>query len=240
MSNKMAAQIAEDSISPTPQPYSTLCEKCHTWNDVAFLSFKSYVEDYYEAHAVEIHMHGACPTCEICAAVYTAAKTRLELERNEGRIYANALLARNLGPLFLDNQFTPGDRVDHSLTGESRLLVVIQISIYELAESSLAQVPSTVNNSCHEYKVCKDIGYRKVHELAPRFCLRHTKDVPTRLLGVDPWETPFFDVGLLKSWISSCEEIHSVETSPAMDDNDTRKSHWAINSTILSVCRELN
>lgn len=187
-------------------------------------------------------MHGTCPDCAICAAVYTAAKTRLEWERSEGRTYADSLIARNLGPLFLDNRFTPGDRVDRSRSGESRLLVAIHIMIYQLAGPSLAQVPSTPNSSCHEDQVFKDIGYRKVHELAPRFCLRHTKDVPTHLSGVDPWETPFFDVGLLKSWISSCEGIHSVETSPATDDNDARKSHWdgAINFINLCVCKELN
>lgn len=172
----MAAQIAEDFISPTSRLGLTLCEKCHTWNDVAFLSLKSELDDYYKAHAVDIPMHAACPDFAICAAVYTAAKTRLEWERNEGRTYAGSLLARNLGPLFLDNQFTPGDRIDHSQSDESRLLVVIHIRIYELAGSSLAQEPGTVNNSPHESKVCKDIGHRKVHELAPRFCLRHTKD----------------------------------------------------------------
>lgn len=219
----MAAQTAEDLTRPPTQPESTLCEKCHTWDDVVFISSRSQSQVYYESHAIVIPLHAACPECAICGAVYTAAKTRLNWEQNEGRIYTNPMVARNLGPIFMDSENTPVNRVDDLGHGESRLLVAIYIGIYELAELSLAAQQATANDSSHAFKPCKDISYQEVHRLAPRFQFRHTQDVPTRLSGVEPWESPFFDVDLLKSWISACESTHSMDSSTAPDHIHPRK-----------------
>lgn len=215
----MAARIAEDYNGDPVLPDSTLCEKCHTWNDVVFISSKSQSQVYYESHAVDIALDAACPDCAICGAVYTAAKARLDWEQNEGRTYANSLIARNLGPIFMDKENTSGNRVGDWRPGESRLSVSIYVGIYELTESSLAPEHGTANISSRGFKPCKDIGYQEVHRLVPRFQLRHTKDVPTRLLGVDPWESPFFDVDLLKSWICACESTHFVDPSPVPNAN---------------------
>lgn len=207
----MAAQTAEDLTRPPTQPDSILCEKCHTWNDVVLISSKSQSQVYYESHAIDIPLDAACPECAICGAVYTAAKTRLNWEQNEGRFYTKPLIVRNLGPTFMDSENTPGSRVDDWGYGESRMLVAIYIGIYELVESPLAAQPATAYGSSHAYKPCKDIGYQEVHRLAPRFQLRHTKDIPIRLSDMEPWESPFFDVDLLKSWISACETTHSMD-----------------------------
>lgn len=231
----MAAQTAESSTGSLVRSDSLLCEKCHTWNDVAFLSSKSQSKDYYGPHAVDIPLDAEYPDCAICGAVYTAAKTRIKWEQSEGRTYANSLIARNLGPVFKDNKFTLKERVDDSRPGESRLLVAIYVKIYELTESPLVPEARTASDSDYEPNADQKIEYRRVHRLAPRFCLRHTKDVPTRLSGVDPWEAPFFDVGLLKSWISACESIHSADPSSQLVDNDTCK----FDGRSLSFCRLL-
>lgn len=222
----MTARITEDLTESPQRPDLSLCEKCHTWNDVEFLSSESQFQiNYrYKMHAVDIPLHSACPDCTICRAVYVAAKTRLERQQSEGRIHPNSLVARNLGPLVMGNKSNLEGRIDNARLSESRLLVAIYIIIYELAESSLTQEPGTDNRSFHKSEVYRNIAYRKLHKLAPRFCLRHTKDVPTLLSGVEPWESPFFNVDLLKSWVSSSDRVHSVHPSPATADIDTCES----------------
>lgn len=222
----MAAWITGDLTDSPPRPDLSLCEKCQPWNDVEFLSSEPrfHLLDHYDVHIVDIPLHSACPDCAICRAVYVAAKTRLEWEQSEGRIHANSLVARNLGPLVMGNKSTLEDRIDDSRLGESRLLVTVYIIVYELAESSHTQEPGTGNSSFCKPNVYGNIPYLKYDKLAPRFCLRHTKKVPTHLSGVEPWETPFFNVDLLKNWVSSSERVHSVQPSPTTADNDTRES----------------
>lgn len=222
----MAARVIQDLTNSPPRPNLSLCENCHIWNDVEFLSSESQyqINNRYEADAVDIPLCSACPDCAICRAVYVAAKTRLDWEQNEGQIHANSLVARNLGPLVMGIKSTLEDRIDNSRLGESRLWVAIYIIIYELAEPSLTREPGTGNSSSYKSKVYGNIGYRKLHKLAPRFCLRHTKNIPTHLSAVEPWESPFFDVDLLKSWVSSCERGHSEHPSPTTADHDARES----------------
>lgn len=226
----MAARVIEDLTNSPPRPNLSLCENCHTWNHVEFLSSESQyqINNRYEAHAVDIPLCSACPDCAICRAVYVAAKTRLEWEQSEGQIHANPLVARNLGPLVMGNESTLEDTIDNSRLGESRLLVAIYIIIYELAEPSLnTQEPGMGNRLSYKCEAYRNIGYRKLYKLAPRFCLRHTKNIPTYLSGVEPWESPFFNVNLLKSWVSSYGCVHSVHPSPTTADNDTRESKRA-------------
>lgn len=242
----MAARITEDLIESPQRPDLSLCEKCHTWNDVEFLSSESQfkINYRYKVHVVDIPLHSACPDCAICRAVYVAAKTRLEWQQSEGRIHPNSLVARNLGPLVMSNKSNVEDRIDNARISESRLLVAIYIIIYELAESSLTQ-EHTDNHSSYKSEVHRNIAYRKLHKLAPRFCLKHTKDIPTHLSGVEPWESPFFNVDLLKSWVCSYERVHSVHPSPATADIDTRESEkgehqlYAINSMPSSIVKKL-
>lgn len=222
----MAARITEDITESPPRPDLSLCEKCHTWNDVEFLSSEpQYRINYrYEAQVVDIPLHSARPDCAICQAVYVAAETRLEWEQSEGRTHTNSLVARNLGPLVMGNKSTLEDRWDDSRLGESRLLVAMYIIIYELAESSLTRKPGTGDCSSSKSEAYRNIGYRELLKLAPRFCLRYTNNIPTHLTGVQPWESPFFNVNLLKNWVSSSERVHSVQPSPPTADNDTRES----------------
>lgn len=131
--------------------------------------------------------------------------------------FTSCLIAQYLGAIFKDSENTPGSRIDDWGHGESRLLVAIYIGIYELAESSLTAQPATANGSSHAFKSCKDTGYQEVHRLVPRFQLRHTQDAPVRLSGVCSWESPFFDVDLLKSLISACESTHCMDLSPVQD-----------------------
>lgn len=222
----MAARITEDLTECPPRPDLYLCEKCQPWNDVEFLSSVSQVRIFaqYERRAVDIPLYSGCPGCAICREVYVAARTRLDWEQSEGRIHANSLVARNLGPLVMGNKPTFEDRIDNSRLGESRLLVAIYIIIYELTESSTTQEPGTESRWSYKSEVYRNVGYHKLHRLAPRFCLKHTKNIPKRLSGVESWESPFFNVDLLKSWVSSCERVHSVHPSPTTADNDTRES----------------
>lgn len=234
----MAARITKDLTDSPPRPNLSLCENCHIWNDVEFLSSESQyqINDRYEAHTVDIPLCSTCPDCAICQAVYVAAKTRLEWEQNEGQIHANPLVARNIGPLVMGNKSTLEDRSDNSRLGESRLWVAIYIIIYELAEPSLTREPGTGSSLYYKSEVYEKVGYRKLHKLAPRFCLRHTKNIPTHLSAVEPWETPFFDVDLLKSWVSSCERIHSEHPSPTTADHDARESGKSERKLLFIKC----
>lgn len=187
----MAAKTTHGSINSTRGSGPLLCERCHIWNDVSLISSWRQLDEVYEEHAVDIALDATTdtPDCLICKAVYTAATTRLNWERSEGRNLGvgGLLVARNFGPVFLDNEFSREPRVDYSWRlPETRMRMIIYIKIYTLNEQNL------------------------VLELAPRFCLRHTKSSSTRLVGIEPWETPFFDISLIKSWIRKCDSFHTL------------------------------
>lgn len=180
---------ASSNSKKKPSPFNPLlCNKCQCWNDVGLLCSALMPEDgssYWHVR-FDIPLHTPPdPKCLICDAVFAAANARLAWERDQGRVYPEAIAASHRGPVFVDDHYSCGYRVDYSQSSEFRLWLIIYIEIRREGWG-----PSML-------------------DIAPRFCLRHSKAVPTQLISVEPWESPFFNIGLLKNWIHTCERNHT-------------------------------
>lgn len=155
-----------------------LCEKCQVWNNVALLSSYHQNHKFTDYFSLPALEESYVPKCLICDAVSAAVRTRLTCEREAGRVVPAPVRVFNLGPSFLDYKHTLEHRIDYSQPSESKMRMLIRINVADCLF------------------------------LAPRFCLRHTRTVPPQLFSVDPWESTFFDINLLRTWIRTCEEIH--------------------------------
>lgn len=192
----MDAPTVPDSRGFRSVPFNPLlCDKCQYWNDVEYLcsgpgNFISSGPGNFGIVKIPLHA-GLHPKCLICDAVYTAANARLTWERAQGRVDAGDFDAYSSGPYFLDNNKSAANRMNHWRSDGSRLRVVMEILIEQpLTSSGPTSLPSSWG-------------------IMLRFCVRYTPTSPTRLLSVGPWESPFFDIGLLRSWIHTCESIHT-------------------------------
>lgn len=178
-----------NSTFKKPQPLNPLlCDKCQCWNDVGLLcsalTDDEHESRWYDTFDISLHTRPN-PKCLICDAVFAAANARLTWERDQGRDYSEPFAASHSGPVFVDDHYSCGYRVPNSRSNEFQLRLIIYVEIKH-----------------------KGLGVSML-DVAPRFCLRFSKTMPTKLLSVDPWESPFFDIGLLKGWIHTCEGIHS-------------------------------
>lgn len=203
----MAASTVTDSRGFRSVPFNPLlCDKCQCWNDVEYLC-----SEPGRVSAVKIPLHvRSHPKCLICDAVFAAANARLTWERaQQGRFHAGNFSACSYGSYFLDNNKSASNRINDWRSDGFRLRLVIRFQI--------AEEPTI---------------FQTLLDMIPRFCLQYTPTSPTQLLSVGPWESPFFDIGLLKSWIHTCESIHTdLPLAPTHDGSSMSLSNEARRSS---------
>lgn len=204
--SRESGDISVDDSTVLPAPFNPLlCKDCQYWNDIALISSPdSYFEELlWESRNPNLPLCAGAkiPECLICNAVFVAAKTYINQDNVPDLVVARdgkPKIACNQGPAFGDDEYDRGHRVDYSRSAESRLRVFISIGIFKSENGE-------VNWDRHETNII------------PRLCLRYTKTVHTRLVGVEPWEDTFFDVGVLKSWIrtygNTCPDQPHTQTN---------------------------
>ncbi|KAF3767467.1 hypothetical protein M406DRAFT_69611 [Cryphonectria parasitica EP155] len=185
-------------------PNQQLCERCRPWDDLVSISsgINPLRLGYPIAGSVDSTLQSMLSNthCLVCQALSKAIQTRLAHEqRTDPNLNVHDVLILNYGPYFLHSgcheQASPDNgsggswMVDWSDPTCTRLRLIIKLDIFcSRGDDMLAPLYMT-----------------------PQFCLRHARSKPTMLIGVDPWEVPYFDTSLLRSWIHTCDGIHGHE-----------------------------
>lgn len=177
-----------DSLLTTPSsksPNPLLCNSCQPWktlvdgaNDINIL--------YCDGRDVEESRKKSCLVRE---AVKKAIN--LELKLDTGSNPSSVISVINSGPFFpqrflLEDSFN-SPRIEQFSNGELGIRLAMDIQICR-TESS---------------------GDTKDVRLTPRFLFRYSNmtDV-VMLVNIELWETPYFDVSIIKTWVQGCEALH--------------------------------
>lgn len=116
------------------------------------------------------------------------------------------IFVRNDGPYFLDagfgvsessfDQSLPnGISIDEDEPNVGKLRIILRLTI----------------GGSHERPQVNET----VVDFTPQLCLRFNATGSRHLSGVESWEVPHFDIGLLKCWLRGCEESHGSVCSEA-------------------------
>ncbi len=160
--------------------------------------------------------------CIVCQAISRAVEAQRKGFRNLRDLPASRIFVRNDGPSFLENRydFTPDDRYD---THDPRKLVIraimnLTITVPPETPSESAcvsghlvaapflpdqdfesSVPGYTEPSLEEFR-----EYR----VTPQYSLVYSPGGQSDLVRIEPWEVPYFDIALLRSWVRDCEMFH--------------------------------
>jgi hypothetical protein len=188
-----------------------LCQECQIWNDTSRLI------RHFHRKSTGPHLKGridnrsnvletAGISCLVCNAAFAAARARLASSRepNAPCTGTDEVYIVIGGPILLEDSHSVGRSLDNSQPGQSILRIAIQVRIC-LPQSD----------------------YPNLLWMKPRFCLRYTTSSPVRLVSLEPWDHPFFDIGLLRQWIHTCEDIHEEQAIAPV--KGTSKSSGPVN-----------
>lgn len=171
-----------------------LCQECQIWNDSSRL-IRYHHGGIYEPNTgpnIEARIHNQTNVLEISElsrnAVFAAAQARMASSRepNAPCTGTDRIDIEVVGPILLEDSHSVGRSLDNSQLGQSMLRIAVKV---------LLNTPYGRENLI----------------MIPRFCLRYTKSSPVRLLSMESWEHPFFDVGLLRQWVHICEDVHEEQ-----------------------------
>jgi hypothetical protein len=61
--------------------------------------------------------------------------------------------------------------------------------------------------------------------MTPQFCLRYSTGDSPHLSSIEPWEVPFFDLSLVRTWFQGCEDVHG---SQCVGNGHPQISEWLV------------
>lgn len=194
------ARYSIDKANPLRgTPNQQLCKRCQPFDDLVSISAGNNPLRLGcpIAGSVDSSLRAISNThCLVCQALSAAVGARLAHEKRTSNPQLNTddVLVRNYGPYFLHSghhDSASGDggsgawMVDWSDPSCSRLRLIVRLDI--ICSAGEVLVP---------------------FYMTPQLCLRHSRTKPTALVGVEPWEVPYFDTTLLRRWIDTCDGIH--------------------------------
>lgn len=206
----MASPVAAISTDSLVNFNPLLCETCQPWND-ADVVFSKTTQFATGSVDTPLQKESSRPKCLMCNAVFMAAKATLGWYRKKGTRFAKDMAARGLGPFSSSDPKNRKYTVDYSQSAESRFPTLMQIHIYtpdlsQLSEEAEVDYPRP--------------GRTMTLEVYARYCLRYSKTVPRRLLGVETFASPYFDIDLLKSWVRACDCEEDQDTDRLITPED--------------------
>lgn len=170
-----------------------LCKQCQPWDDVWGFGPQrgphSNLEDLSS---------NTC--CMICQAISKAVNSRLKESQSHEQWPETSVVVRNDGPFFLDTGYYPAyhpsreDSTDPTRTA-IRLIMNLQIGVLSKDQS----VPEDIDNTASSIA------------MTPQFCLYYSTGESPCFTHIEPWEVPFFDVPLLRTWLRGCETVHGSQ-----------------------------
>ncbi|KAK3328252.1 heterokaryon incompatibility protein-domain-containing protein [Cercophora scortea] len=208
-----------------------LCQRCQSWNNIetvvqhgsTLANIRSLEQLAYNAH------------CLLCRALVSAVETRRsasqpELTNTSSSSWPAAqILVRNHGPFFLDNGIHhhhptahTSARIDNSEVIQTTVRLLISLEISFVPEVSMRDwVDGAAVTTLAASHIC----------ITPQFALRFSgvqgSPGPPQLISIEPWEVPFFDISLLRTWLRGCEEVHHRECI----DDELRKATQLMRSS---------
>ncbi len=175
-------------------------------------------------------------TCLICQAISKAVESYRKDLHVLKDLPASRIFVRNDGPSFLDNDYHFSPEIRYDIRDPSKLIIRAIMNL------SITVPPETASGSDYESGLivarprlpnqkdassppdCDEPNFDEFQEIrvTPQYCLIYSPGERSELLGIEPWEVPYFDISLLLSWVRDCEIFHGDQcTDFVMSDIET-------------------
>lgn len=191
----------DDQDEPLKLPNPLLCQRCQPWDNVWTWDNEPGRDD-----ARNLQELSRQTNCLMCCILTTVIKTRRSNSEILQKWPESKVSVRQRGPFFLDESVGPLEsptRVDSTDPSKTIIRLILELEITFLSEESkLHEMSAEAQSKYSDQKAMSKIT------LTPQFCFHYSADVKPHLTGIEPWEIPFFDVSLLRTWLQGCEAVH--------------------------------
>ena len=196
-----------DSDSPAPEAHvynnddkqpnrsinQLLCGQCQPWDNP--WGFEPQIGAY--SNLGELSSNADCMICQVMVKVVNSRLKESELLEQWP---TTRVFIRNDGPFFLDTGYYPAyhpSREHLADPTKTAIRLVMSLHVSMLLEDQ--RPPEDIYNAASSIT------------LTPQFCLYYSTGAAPCLVCIEPWEVPFFDISLLRTWLQGCESVHGSQ-----------------------------
>ncbi|KAI1780281.1 HET-domain-containing protein [Hypoxylon cercidicola] len=208
-----------------------LCQRCQPWGQINIHSivcrstitrpFTTFRED------TSVEQLTRDPQCALCAAVFNAYSERSQALPSLQSWPPQRIVIRITGPFYTD-QFLQDQIIMSRQPDVSDPNYIVVRTFLELNIRCLPREHMEENGSKQCFTEQKDQVATATDEapypqleltITPQFKMKYSNEEIPVLCGIEEWETPHFDVGVLKNWLKHCSDVHGTECVAKAGEN---------------------
>lgn len=184
---------SDDDKQPNSIINPLLCKQCQPWDNP--WGFEPRRGPY--SNLGELFSNA---DCVISQAILKAVNSRLKESESFEQWPITRVFVRNDGPFFLDTGYYPAyhpSREDLTDPAKTAIRLVMNLQVSMLLKDQRS--PEDINNAASSIT------------MTPQFCLYYSTSAAPHFASIEPWEVPFFDISLLRTWLQGCERVHGSQ-----------------------------
>jgi hypothetical protein len=171
-----------------------LCKGCQKWDNVDFFNEKPV---WFFRPSATLDQLAANPLCMVCTIVKSSVESRLPtvgvsdltVRIDDPQPICPVLDLSSKGKTSMLSQVSISDSTEI----EVRVLLFLGVQVYSKLQTSASKINEP---TCFWVQ--------------PQVLFVYSKS-NSHLVSVQPWETPFFDIALLREWVRGCADLHGEQ-----------------------------
>lgn len=207
-----------------------LCQRCQAWSqiDIHSIICRGTVTQTFTTSRenTNIEQLRGNSQCALCAAILDAYYECSQVLPSLRSWPPQRIAIEIAGPFYIDQDYQDGRELsrqpdisdpDYIVVRTFLRLQVRYLPRENLEEHSSEQRPAeqksqvaTVTNGDHEPQPCT---------ITPQFKMKYSNEEKPALCGIEGWETPYFDVEVLRNWLKHCDDVHGTQCVAKTGEN---------------------
>ncbi|KAI1381064.1 HET-domain-containing protein [Hypoxylon crocopeplum] len=227
LNSKPPRKGQKDDSTSSESTRLPLCQRCQGWGQITIhnITYRDIVRqradtsttirEYSSVDQLEQNRH-----CAICASVLRAYHVRSHVIPHLQSWPTRHIVVFISGPFYLDRGF------DHQGTffprhpdlSDPEYIAICMFFRIEVKCLQGERAEEGVGEQCFTKQVGQvAVPIDEVRDaptqfiITPQFKMKYSNEETPALCGIEEWEIPFFDVGVLKGWLKHCDEAHGAQ-----------------------------
>ncbi|KAI1338760.1 HET-domain-containing protein [Xylariaceae sp. FL0016] len=193
-----------------------LCEQCRVWDDITnhridYPGVPSGERTTTTGYNITVDQLERNRHCAVCAFVLEAFQLSSHELPSTNSWPAKRLLINVQGPFYLDLGFSSRqpDLKDPRYISIKTLLRLNVEAIAEKRETNDEDETLPTDWSLSG-PFSRPSDSEKLYEITPQLKMVYEAGAKPKLCKLEPWNVPYFDTSILRSWVQCCEQVHGV------------------------------
>ncbi|XXG97884.1 hypothetical protein Hte_004198 [Hypoxylon texense] len=215
------SKAIRDNIDPRVSPLN-LCQRCQAWGKINIhsIAYRGIETEPFTTcrENTSVEQLAGNPRCALCAAVLDAYYEYSQALPSLQSWPPQLITVEISGPFYMDQDFQDGKKLSRQAdVSDPNYLVVrtlLRLQVKCLPLENLEKHDGEQGSTKQEGQVATatdEVHQPQPFTITPQFKMKYSNEETPVLCAIEGWETPYFDVQVLRNWLQYCDDFHGTQ-----------------------------